>query len=392
MKNDRMSGLIRKHAAKSRFSACVLLAVVTGPYLTLLAVEWVGRIAGPDQGLSVDAFEVGDLQRMAGVPWYDEQFCCARATFSVPDDLGSGKLVSATDAADVVVCGASFFTAGGRPAWVFGGQLARLSGMRVQNLAAAGVGPVQSVLDFVTSKVADDSTQQRVVLWGVVQRSLEGHLFRRIQQQLSVDGSVTRPARLWEIKRSLKVALRFNHRFEAALVRSSPVLGLVRGATPWLPPMALDRGLGAPVRMLHLEPKGTPMLFLEAGIRSYGRSYSDRGGDLIVDAVARVQARCRVIGARLIILLVPDKYEVYRDLIRDEGKDGSAHPPGGALQSISAALRSSGVEVVDLLDPLLAARLESGAAQVYYSNDSHWSPAGISVAAEIVAGLLMTEK
>ncbi len=113
------------------------------------------------------------------------------------------------------------------------------------------------------------------------------------------------------------------------------------------------------------------------------------------DPVAAIVAWRDALAARGIQLLVvpaPNKESVYPDRL------SGRIVPGRLLISQStrdvlARLKGVGVECVDLFEVFAAARAKAaaGAAPLYLPQDSHWSPAGVELAASHVARRL-TEK
>lgn len=97
---------------------------------------------------------------------------------------------------------------------------------------------------------------------------------------------------------------------------------------------------------------------------------------LIVDARNRLQAAG--VGA-LVVALIPDKSRVYAQFL-----DGVDRRPAhaGRYPSFLASLHDAGIVAPDLLGPLQ----EAGAAgQTYMRTDTHWTPYGAQIAAEVLA-------
>jgi hypothetical protein len=103
----------------------------------------------------------------------------------------------------------------------------------------------------------------------------------------------------------------------------------------------------------------------------------------IVDFRDQLAAR----GIRLVVLPVPNKESVYPDRLTPR-----AEPPRGALaprtQDLLDRLRAAEVEVIDLFKGFAQARQATGPASqasLYLAQDTHWSPAGVELAAKLVA-------
>ena len=86
-------------------------------------------------------------------------------------------------------------------------------------------------------------------------------------------------------------------------------------------------------------------------------------------------------GIDLLLVPVPAKAVIYSDKLADaSGTNLSA----GYDQAFYRALESNGVKVLDLTAPFQAAR-SSTAPALYCKQDTHWSPEGIRIAADLIA-------
>ena len=92
-------------------------------------------------------------------------------------------------------------------------------------------------------------------------------------------------------------------------------------------------------------------------------------------------------GIQLVLLPVPNKESVYPDKLSRR-----ALPPTRVIASDTRAFLTncehSGLEVVDLFAVYRNAR-EQSATELYLAQDSHWSPTGMKLAAEAVAGRIL---
>jgi hypothetical protein len=92
-------------------------------------------------------------------------------------------------------------------------------------------------------------------------------------------------------------------------------------------------------------------------------------------------------GIRLLVVPAPNKESIYPDRLTSRAPQGRVliSPP---TRDLLARLRSAQVECVDLFAVFGAARTNaaaSNAAPLYLKQDSHWSPAGMNLAAQAVA-------
>jgi hypothetical protein len=96
-------------------------------------------------------------------------------------------------------------------------------------------------------------------------------------------------------------------------------------------------------------------------------------------------------GIRLLVLPVPNKESIYPEMLtrRADGVGVIVSPQTRALLD---RLHGAGIEVVDLFEEYRRAKQERGpsdAGPLYLVQDSHWSPAGIRLAAASVARRLV---
>ena len=96
-------------------------------------------------------------------------------------------------------------------------------------------------------------------------------------------------------------------------------------------------------------------------------------------------------GIRLVVMPVPNKESVYPDRLTSR-----AEPRRGVLaprtRDLLDTLRAANVEVIDLFKEFGEARQQTGVAfqaPLYLAQDTHWSPAGVDLAAKAVARRLM---
>jgi hypothetical protein len=90
-------------------------------------------------------------------------------------------------------------------------------------------------------------------------------------------------------------------------------------------------------------------------------------------------------GLTLAVILVPNKYSVYHQLLADPPSVGTE--PGEVLERVEANLRAAGIAVVNLTQVLRVAA-KSGFERheyVFWRDDTHWNGRGVAIAAaEIV--------
>ena len=110
-----------------------------------------------------------------------------------------------------------------------------------------------------------------------------------------------------------------------------------------------------------------------------------------VAAIVDFRDQLAAYGIRLLVLPVPNKDSVYPDRLSSRAKNLQ-----GVLatrtREILAKLKEADVEVLDLFQEFRKARQPSGStyqAPLYLAQDTHWSPAGVALAAKAAAHRLI---
>lgn len=112
------------------------------------------------------------------------------------------------------------------------------------------------------------------------------------------------------------------------------------------------------------------------------------------DAVATILAFREALAARgiqLLVLPVPNKESVYPDQLTSRATPGRT-VVAPATRDLLTRLASAQVECVDLFGLFADARAaasDGNASPLYLTQDSHWSPAGVALAARVVAQRLI---
>ena len=101
--------------------------------------------------------------------------------------------------------------------------------------------------------------------------------------------------------------------------------------------------------------------------------------DSAVRAIVRFRDQLRERGIQLLVVPVPGKPSVYPDKLTGRAAGREVDSPTLALIH---DLRGRGVETVDLFSAFRAARRQN--ADLYLARDTHWTPQGAALAAEIV--------
>lgn len=122
---------------------------------------------------------------------------------------------------------------------------------------------------------------------------------------------------------------------------------------------------------------GQAMLFLPGEIKNFIRQ---RPVD--VRFFDQLNSVVKATGNHLLVLLVPDKYNVYWPLLKDSNKE----PPGAGryLAKVAEELTRLGITAIDLTDALRrqADSAISSRRYNYLTDDTHWNAAGAQLSAE----------
>jgi hypothetical protein len=92
-------------------------------------------------------------------------------------------------------------------------------------------------------------------------------------------------------------------------------------------------------------------------------------------------------GIMLLVVPAPNKASIYPEMLTSRA-EGSEQPVNPKTIEIISKLRESGVEIVDLFRVFAGARENlspDDKTRYYLSQDSHWSPEGMRLAAQVVA-------
>ncbi len=97
-------------------------------------------------------------------------------------------------------------------------------------------------------------------------------------------------------------------------------------------------------------------------------------------------------GIRLLVMIAPNKESIYPQMLSRRAEPGRM-VMGSQTRQLLDELQTAGVDVVDLFQVFRAAQRSPTAAAatpLYLAQDSHWSPAGVEVAASAVAQKILS--
>jgi lysophospholipase L1-like esterase len=347
-------------------------------------------------------WEFGDIVRMGFVP--PDLFGGEHHRYPFETDAEGFRNPVVREPIDVAVLGDSFVEAMTSPreeAWP--ARLEELTGKKVQNYGTSSFGPQQEL--YVLQDFAIAHRPRDVVLAYFAGNDLfDAERFDRWEHGGEKPGE--EPSG-WRLQKSCR---RYETLFLTTLVR----VALPKKKPADLPKPAassrsgFDRGAfeiptapGATLRFAFMPP------YLQKLAGSRTEIERSRGWQLARDTFLRMKEICVQHGARLTIMLVPSKEEVYWPLVEHSlGRDELQ----GSLDFISSynhmPLRAADISANRLvqnelmrefcasaripfldLTPVLEQAAASGCA-VYFADDTHWNAAGHQIAAEELAKFL----
>lgn len=98
-------------------------------------------------------------------------------------------------------------------------------------------------------------------------------------------------------------------------------------------------------------------------------------------AILDFKTQVEKVGAKLLLVPVPAKATIYPEML----VEGAAAPLIGAAAEFIAVLKAKGVNVLDLTEAFVRAKSSTA---VFSRQDTHWSGAGITIAADRIAKVL----
>ena len=123
---------------------------------------------------------------------------------------------------------------------------------------------------------------------------------------------------------------------------------------------------------------GEPILFFRSDFESSRR---ERGA-VDVSGLKELASELEKNNLRLVLLLMPTKYTVYRPLLRDDDIDKADLPP--SLDVVEKSLKEAHIPVINLLNLFRQKAQEDYEKNlyIYWRDDMHWNARGVKLAAE----------
>lgn len=321
----------------------------------------------------------GDLTGLLGIPSVAERFGETKPAYTdVTDEFGFRNAPPSKGRSfPIVTAGDSFIASGATMSNTLSASLARISGEDVYNYAFAGRGPMFNVMHLLGDERFRESPP-RVLVWGLVEREISGAMFSdmpyRLRQATALSESVAGSSRVnWSAL--LPAALK------KSLPSSSAIAQLSSKAWNRVRYYVFGR-ISSEVAIARAPIEGKPVLFYTWAVRAMEWPPDVRRPDLIVRGIKELDDYVRGRGIALVVLLIPDKEQVYKDWL-PEYLNPPSHPiPDSVLNAVENGLTQEGIRVVNLLGPY---REQAGKdVLLYWQDDTHWNARGIDLAAALI--------
>ena len=313
----------------------------------------------------------GDLARIGNLQGFREH---RRGTFTT-DERGFRTQRRATSLAGMVL-GDSFAQAGSDDE-TLASQLGERIGCDYYNAASEDPAFHQPALSTIESLAVRISLPVGFVMMERVERLL----VRKPKPEPTAIGPAVAQGFVWAVGR-VPAVWRLNRIIEEVdeMMGSSPLQALSDRAfrilknDRILPNSYADNVVKATLQ------NGDSILFYPEELATYKRQWP-----VDVSYWTAIAPELAKHGLTLVVVLVPNKYAVYHQLLADPPSLGTE--PGEILERVEAKLRAAGIPVVNLTHVLrMAAKAGLGRQEyVYWRDDTHWNGQGVAVAvAEIV--------
>lgn len=328
----------------------------------------------------------GDLTRLIALPAVTKRFEQAHpGGLQVLDAEGFRNFPLPGDViAPIVVVGDSFMASGEPMTNMFSARLTALSGLPVLNRAMVGHGPFESLSRFLDSELFREK-KPKILIWGFIEREVIRHGFSGLVYQLDLKekGRLPPGPRLWRVRLGGRTLMVNGTELSPGRLRTSlpdTSLAAQLSRRMWNRLRYLFFGVTEPeVFVAEGLVEGWPLLFYRPALRVMLGDPSERNPDEITWAIGMVRDFLAKRGVRLVVVMVPDKEQVYRELIPPRELEGRELPPS-CFWTLEERLRAEGIPVVNLLRPFRA-RAERGEL-LYWADDTHWNERGIQIAVD----------
>jgi len=323
----------------------------------------------------IQARQGGGLTQLVPVPWMVDRYAESHPAYTEYRDawgyanapLPEGRAYS------VVMLGDSFMLSLGTQN--LAQVLAEVGNIEVYNHAKRGAGPFLEMRRFICSDRFSPSP--RVVIWNLTARELGAALFRRqaVDYWFEQVGTASKGLAL------TGHGIRWDLLAPSELRKSWPNTSLVAyfSRRIWAQ-LKLVVFHGWPQDVLGADdPVFGPILFYRENLRVLPLLTPETDAPAVVQTVVEVAKQFKERGVSLVVLLVPEKEQVYVRSLPPSDQQALANGPA-LLAAIEMGLEKKGIPVVNMM-PRFQEATEQG-IPLYWRDDTHWNDTGIHIAAE----------
>ena len=128
---------------------------------------------------------------------------------------------------------------------------------------------------------------------------------------------------------------------------------------------------------------GVPMLFYGLSVEAMMKGDEARRINQVTWALSYIRDRCKERGITLLVVLIPDKAQVYRDFLPRHVHSVDRPVPASCLWTLEKDLEDEGIDVVNLLPSFRSAA--ENQKVLYWGDDTHWNAEGVRIAADLTS-------
>lgn len=341
------------------------------------SVEQVAR--GPHAPMmrqEMAAYRGGDLTRMAAVDEILARFGEKKPTSVFVTDEHGYRNEPPTDnqSYPVMVVGDSFLDVQYGETENFVKLLAETLEQPVYNHSYPGAGAFWGLHRYLIEGRFRERPP-RVMVWGLLERELGGSLFAGYVYHLRVlEKGQANPV-------SAKAGIAWDQVKPELLTASLPDTSFVAAAARRFWNISRYKVFGAitpDVIISRPDLSGRDYLFYLYNLNAMAWTPEQRDPVRVARSVKFIRDYLHGLGTELVIMLIPEKEQVYRELI----PGGDQRYPSSALNDVERELNTRNIPVVNLLPAFLDAKARG--MPLYWRDDTHWRPEAMRIAAEMV--------
>lgn len=347
----------------------------------------------PMDTIKFKATRGGDLSHLLGVPEAIEQYGVNRSDEGevLSDEFGFPNIPPTTNRYyPVVLVGDSFLLQGRSSSNLLGARLERELGTSVYTIAHAGRGSAFAMSGFFDHPHFKQDAP-KTVLWFVSERDASGFFFDSVAAQAIRRVVYTNYVAYAESVAPSEIdwTQLMPSRLRLSLPNTSALAQAARRASTWLR-FRVFKLMNDSIVLSRETFSGHTLLFYGENLKALAWPPDVRDVPKIRRAAFytnRDYFAAR--GIRWVIVLIPEKEQVYRELVPPSIWTQNQPLPPSSFGDIEDALNAEGIGVVNLLTSFRAAALAGDL--LYWPDDTHWNNRGMAIAADVISQELESE-